>query len=81
LTVFGCGLGVHESYYYLPASATRDLDGAFYMNGELYLDVNGKKYCDVSSFHIKSVLAYQNPDPDSLEWYVDGVKRDALTDQ
>jgi hypothetical protein len=81
LAILGYGLGDSETYYYLAASATRDLEGAFYVNGESYLDVNGKRYCGVSTFHIQSVLAYQNPDPGSLVWYVDGVQRNDLTDQ
>jgi hypothetical protein len=80
LAVMGYGVGDYESYYYLAASALKDLSAAFYVNGESYLDVNGKKFCDVSSFHIKSVLDYQNPDPGSLEWYIDGVQRSDLTD-
>jgi hypothetical protein len=43
LAILGYGIGPYEAYYYLAASAVRDLSAVFYVNGEDYLAVNGKK--------------------------------------
>jgi hypothetical protein len=81
LAVMGYGLGKHESYYYLAASAIRDISAAFYVNEESYLDVNEKKYCGVLNFHIEAVLEYVSEDQGSLEWYIDGQQRKDVTDE
>jgi hypothetical protein len=79
LLIMGYGLGSQEAYYYLAASALRNISAAFYLNGELYSDVNGKEYCAVSSLHIKSVLENKSTDSGSLQWFVDGNLK--VTDQ
>jgi hypothetical protein len=81
LSIMCYGLGLAEAYYYLAGSAARDLTAAFYVNGEHYFDVNGKKYCGVLNFRLKSVLEYASNKSGFLEWYIDGVRRDAATDQ
>jgi hypothetical protein len=52
LAILGYGQGTFESYYYLAGSAVKDLSGAFYVDGEHYSDVDGKKYIGVSNFHL-----------------------------
>jgi hypothetical protein len=73
LAILGYGLGAMESYYYLAASAARDLSATFYVNGELYSDVNRKRFCGVSTFHLVAVLENINPSPGYLQWYVDNA--------
>jgi hypothetical protein len=81
LFVLGYGIGNNESYYYLAGSAVKDLSAVFFVNGEGYSDVDGKKYHGVSTFHLKAVLEYVNEDPGSVEWYIDGHQRNGVTDK
>jgi hypothetical protein len=81
LAILGYGTGSMEGYYYLAASAVRDLSAAFYVDGEHYSGVDGKKYHGVSDFHLKAVLEYVNETPGSIEWYIDGQLRNDATDK
>jgi hypothetical protein len=81
LLVLGYGKGSKESYYYLAASSALDLEAAFYVNGENYLDINGKEYCNIKKFNIKAVLENASTDAGFLKWFVDGVERTDVEDQ
>jgi hypothetical protein len=81
LAVMGYGVGKDVSYYYLAASALRDLSAVFYVNDELYFDVDGKEYCGVSSLHIKSIVENKNPDQESLKWFIDGKEKKDVEDK
>jgi hypothetical protein len=80
LTVMGYGLGQHESYYYLAASASRNLYPAFYVNEEHYQDIDGHTYCN-SQFQIHGLVVNANtPIPGYLRWYINGVEETAARD-
>jgi hypothetical protein len=82
LLVFGYGVGIRESYYYLAASSALDLEAAFYVNGEYYLDIDGKEFCNVRKFYIEAVLENANStNPGYLKWFVDNVEQPFAEDQ
>jgi hypothetical protein len=79
LAIIGYGIGNNESYYYLAASALKDLSATFFVNEEEYFDVYGKEYCNVSSLHLKSVA--ENKDPDEpLTWFIDDNEQKDVED-
>jgi hypothetical protein len=79
LAIMGYGLGQAESYYYLAASAFKDISATFFMNEEEYFDVDGKEYCNVSSLHIKAVIENESAAAGHLQWFIDGDLK--VTDQ
>jgi hypothetical protein len=81
LTLLGYGIGNMESYYYLAASAARNIAMAFYVNDEHYISINGKKYCGVKNFHIKATIEAASADPGHLTWFIDGLERTDVEDQ
>jgi hypothetical protein len=80
LLVLGYGKGSQESYYYLAASSAFDLQAVFYVNGEHYLDIDGKEFCNVKTFHIKAEVENASTAPGALKWYIDGVEKPELID-
>jgi hypothetical protein len=81
LLVLGYGKGQAVSYYYLSASATRDLEAAFYVNGEHYSAIEGREFINVKKLHINAILENVNTDPGFLKWYIDDVLQPTATDQ
>ncbi|MDR3218336.1 MAG: IgGFc-binding protein, partial [Dysgonamonadaceae bacterium] len=76
LAIMGYGLGTAESYYYLAGSAARDLLAAFFVNGEHYLDVDGKKFCGIYDFHITAQLENVNRGiAGYLKWFINGTEQ------
>jgi hypothetical protein len=85
LMLQGYGTGQRESYYYLAtpaasaASGTHDLSAIFYVNDELYWDIDGKEYCFVNSLHIKAEIENASTAQGALKWFIDGDLQ--VTDQ
>ena len=81
LVVYGYGFGNYISYYYMAASAARQLNPAFYINDIHYQDADGQTYCD-GPFEIRGVATMQlSPVPGFLKWYIDGVENISARDQ
>ena len=75
LFIMGYGTGSAESYYYLAGSAAKDLNTSFTVNGESYLAMKGKAYCDTSDFEF--IASFSGLYPSSIIWTLDGT---VLTD-
>ena len=81
ISVMGYGLGNAESYYYLAASSSRQLNPAFYINDIHFQDADGQTYCN-TPFTFRAVAQLQlNSNPGFLKWYIDGVEEIAARDQ
>ena len=80
LVIMCYGLGDYESYYYLASSAMRNLSAAFTANGIPYSLMSGHFFCEDEINFIANVEGI-NPNPGSLNWYIDNVHQPALTDQ
>ena len=82
MIVLGYGLGYAESYYYLAASAARNLEAAFYVNDVHYQDIDGQSFCDNSVTLRAEVQFPMSATAGRLKWYIDGSEalfaRDAL---
>ena len=68
LIVGNYAVGQQESHYYYSGFGTKDLSGGFTVNGDYYLDMNGKVYCGINDFVFKSIS-----DLTSVVWKLNGV--------
>ena len=81
LTILAYGLGTNESYYYLAASALRNLAASFYINDIHYQDADGTSFCN-SAYDIRANIEFgMNINPGRLKWYINGVERLEARDQ
>lgn len=82
LTVMGYGVGSAESYYYLAAASSRQLDAAFYINNVHFQDINGQTYCDdVFTFDARIQYPLATTTSGHIVWYIDGVEHVPARDQ
>jgi hypothetical protein len=79
LAVLGYGFGYAESYYYLAASALKDLTATFFVNGKEYFEVENP-FCR-TNFSIKAVIEAASTVAGHLKWFIDDVERTTVTDQ
>jgi hypothetical protein len=81
LMIMGYGLGNYESYYYMAAASSRQLDPAFYINDIHFQDALDQSYCD-DDFEFKASIQYPlSTAPGHLIWTIDGVEYMAARDQ
>ncbi|MDR1938570.1 MAG: IgGFc-binding protein, partial [Tannerellaceae bacterium] len=79
MSAMGYGLGGTETYYYLAGAAGRNLDAAFYVNGEHYQNMDGDAFCGLLS--LRAAVQYaMSATPGYLKWYIDGVEETAARD-
>jgi hypothetical protein len=80
LTVMAYGIGDAESYYYLAASALRNLDAEFYVNNIHYLDFDGSIICDTVVNYRATMQNAISATHGYLKWYIDGIEQIAVRD-
>ena len=83
LIVMAYGTGYAESYYYLAASAMRNLEAVFYVNNIHYQEISSEFICDQPVRFRAEVQGEMSTDTGHLRWYINGVEevaaRDSLT--
>jgi PKD repeat protein len=80
LIVMGYGMGVFESYYYLAASAMRNLGALFYVNEIHYQEFAFKTICESTlQFHAQ-VEGEMSTNTGHLKWYINNVEEVAARD-
>ena len=83
LVVYGYGFGVNISYYYMAASALRNLETAFYVNDVHYQDLADETLCQ-STLNLRALISGDvSTNPGYLKWYINNVEdisaRDRMT--
>ena len=73
LFIMSYGIGPGESYYYLAASAMRDLTGIFYANDILYQDLDNHLFCE-NEIEFRAEIDAMGVGIDSLKWYINGTE-------
>ena len=74
------GIGLYESYYYLAASAMRNLRAAFFANDINYEGLASHLFC-INDIVLRAEIEGINPEPGSLKWYIDEIEVVAAQDQ
>ncbi|MDR0605009.1 MAG: PKD domain-containing protein, partial [Bacteroidales bacterium] len=81
LIVMGYGMGRAESYYYLLASAMRNLGAVFYVNDIHYQEFDSITICEQTlQFHAE-IDGEISTEPGHLKWYINSVEEIAARDQ
>ena len=81
LVIYGYGFGYSISYYYMAASALRNLEASFYVNDVHNQDIDGQILCD-TTFNVRAALNFAlHPSSGRLRWYIDGVEQTSAVDQ
>jgi hypothetical protein len=79
--VLGYGIGPNESYYYLAASAMRNLDVSFYVNEVHNQDLPSHAFTtDVLDFRADLGNVLLSANPGHIQWYIDGLPVGTATD-
>jgi gliding motility-associated-like protein len=80
LIVMGYGTGRAESYYYLLASAMRNLEAWFDVNKVYYQSFDGSIICD-ENIKVEATVKYpMDTAHGHLRWQINGVEQTAFTD-
>ena len=80
LIVMGYGIGQAESYYYLLASAMRNLEAWFDVNNIYYPSFDGTITCDENIEVVSTVKYPMDTAYGHLRWLIDSVEQTAFTD-
>ena len=81
LIIYGYGFGSAISYYYMAASALRNLETAFYVNDVHYQDLANESLCQSTLNFRAQMFGDMSTNPGAIKWYINNAEELSARDQ